>query len=179
MDGKNKSAIEFGCGSGDAAQVIYEQGYKVTSTDISSYAVKKAKKLYPRIHFFKHDVQEEIINKKQYDLVIALDVIEHLENPKKAIKNMYDLIKPNGLVLCSTPNDYAHERRVPTHISVKRPDQWKKIFYEVGFKTVKTRQMTFLPFFYRFHWRLNLSLPFGINLHVPIVCSPVFIFACK
>ncbi|MDO8659002.1 MAG: class I SAM-dependent methyltransferase [Candidatus Parcubacteria bacterium] len=179
LNGTNKTAIEFGCATGVASKLLADSGYNVTSTDISLYAVKKAKKLYSNIHFLKHDIQDPFISKIKYDLVLALDVIEHLENPNKAIKNMYNLIKPNGLVLCSTPNDYAHERKVPTHISVKTPQEWKKLFYDAGFKSVEIRQKTFLPFLYRLHWRLTFSLPFAINLHFPIICSPVFIFARK
>lgn len=179
LDGKNKNALEFGCAAGVASKLLADSGYSVTSTDISLYAVQKAKKLYSNIHFLKHDIQDPFISKTKYDLVLALDVIEHLENPERAIKNMHNLIKSKGLVLCSTPNDYAHERKVPTHISVKTPQEWKKLFYAAGFKSVEIRQKTFLPFFYRFHWRFALAFPFAVNFHSPIACSPVFIFARK
>lgn len=177
FQGTNKTAIEFGCATGAASKLLSDFGYTVTATDISLYAVEKAKKLYPQIRFLKHDIEKAFYEKNKYDLVLALDVIEHLQNPQRAIKNMYNLVKPQGVVLCSTPNDYAHERKVPTHISVKKPQEWKYLFHSAGFKTVYIRQMTFLPFFYRFHWRLNVAFPFGIDFHFPLVCSPVFIFA--
>lgn len=179
LDGKSKTAIEFGCAAGIASKLLTDLGYEVTATDISAYAVVKAKKLYPTIHFLKHDIQKPYPSKTKYDVVMALDVIEHLEDPPKAIKNMYNLAKPTGLVLCSTPNDYTHEWKVPTHISVKKPEEWKKLFHQAGFQNVQIHQKTFLPFFYRFHWRLGISLPFGVNFHFPIACSPVFIFARK
>lgn len=179
LSGTNKTALEFGCATGIASKLLTDLGYSVTSTDISLYAVQKAKKLYSNVHFLKHDIQDPFISKIKYDLVLALDVIEHLENPKKSIENMYNLVKSKGLVLCSTPNDYAHERKVPTHISVKTPQEWKKIFYAAGFKTVEIRQKTFLPFFYRLHWRFAFALPFAVNFHSSIACSPVFIFARK
>ena len=178
QEGKGKTAIEFGCAHGAASRVLYDLGYKIIATDISNYAISRAEKLSPQIPFLRHDIQKPLPSQAgKRDLVICLDVIEHLENPAKAIKNMYELIKPNGLVICSTPNDYPETRKVFTHINVKKPQQWRRLFHKAGFKNVVIRQMAFLPFLYRIHWRLNFALHYGIN--IPFVCSPVFIFAKK
>lgn len=175
-NGKKKYALEFGCALGAASKVLYDFGYNVIATDISSYAIKRARKLSPQITFLKHDIQKPLaLYKRKYDLIICLDVIEHLEMPEKAIRNMYQLIDKNGVVICSTPNDYEYEKKVFTHINVKNPHEWKRLFHKAGFKKVETHIMTFLPFFYRIHWRLNFALPFGINSSV--ACSPVFIIA--
>lgn len=175
LEGKGKTALEFGCATGAASKVLYDYGYELTATDISSYAVKHAKKLNPEILFIEHDAQKAFQNGKKYNLVLALDVIEHLENPQKAINNMYNLVKVNGLVICSTPNDYTRARNMPTHINVKKPQEWRKLFHDAGFKKIEICQMTFFPFFYRFHWRLNFALPIGVD--ITSICSPVFIFA--
>lgn len=178
QEGKGKTAIEFGCAHGAVSRILYDCGYKIIATDISNYAISRAKKLSPQIPFLRHDIQKPFRSQTgKRDLVICLDVIEHLEHPIKAIKNMYELIKPNGLVICSTPNDYPETKKVFTHINVKNPHQWQHIFYKAGFKNVVIRQMSFLPFFYRIHWRLNFAIHYGINF--PFVCSPVFIFAKK
>lgn len=176
-NGKGKKAIEFGCAIGAVSKVLSNLGYDVLGTDVSSYAVKRASKLAPEIKFLVHDIQKPFKAKEKFDLVCAFDVIEHLRNPEKAIANMFSITKKNGVVICSTPNDYGYARKVPSHINVKKPGEWENIFRNVGFKTVKIKQLSFLPFFYRLDWRLNFALPFGINFEA--IPSPVFIIARK
>lgn len=177
QNGKGKTAIEFGCALGAASRVLSDFGYQVTATDVSNYAVKKAKKFSSNIKFIQQDIQEQLKTKEYFDLVVAFDVIEHLEQPEKAIKNMFHLVKKGGLVICSTPNDYEYARKIPSHVNVKDPLKWRELFKKAGFKQVKTYQRTFIPFLYRLHWGLNFALPFGINFEQ--LCSPVFIIAEK
>lgn len=175
--GKNKTAIEFGSALGAISSLLHEWGYTVTATDISNYSITRAKKLSPHITFFKQDIQKTLKKTEKYDLVICFDVIEHLKYPDLAIKNMYTSVKKNGVVLCSTPNDYTYAKEEPSHINVRKPGEWKKLFLEAGFKNVKILQISFIPFLYRFHWKLTFALPFGINYKR--ICSPVFIIAKK
>jgi len=175
-NGKGKKAIEFGCALGAASRILSDFGYEVTATDVSTYAVKKAKKFSPHIKFITQDIQHPK-TKEKFDLAIAFDVIEHLEQPERAINNMFNLVKSGGVVICSTPNDYKYAHEIPSHINVKSPQNWKKIFKNAGFNKVETHQRTFIPFLYRLYWGLNFALPFGINFEP--VCSPVFIIAEK
>ena len=41
---------------------------------------------------------------KSFDIVTMLEVIEHLDNPEKALKEIYRVLKRNGKVIISTPN---------------------------------------------------------------------------
>lgn len=176
-DGKGKSALEFGCAVGAAAKVLSDWEYKVTATDVSKYAIERAATLYSEIDFFVHDIQKPLAGNKKYDVVYAFDVIEHLSHPERGIKNMYHVVRDNGFVICSTPNDYEHVYGDPSHINVKKPKEWKRIFREVGFSDIIVRQVTFIPYFYRWAWWLNTALPFAVSS--PFFISPVFITAKK
>lgn len=175
--GRGRKLIEFGCATGAAANLLANYGFQVTSTDVSRYAVTNAKKNYKDINFFVHDIQKLFSKDKNFDVAIALDVIEHLESPERAIKNIYKILKKGGIMLLTTPNDYKYVSNDPTHINVKRPASWKKIVKQAGFKDIKISQVTFIPYLYRFHWRLNYPMPFAINS--PYFISPVFIIAKK
>ncbi len=177
INGAGKNAIEFGCSLGSLSKVLTDYGYRVTGTDVSSYAVKRAQRLSPNLTFLRHDIQRPYNNGVKFDLVISLDVVEHLSNPQKAIRNMFDIVHPNGVVICGTPNDYAYARNTPSHISVKKPKEWERLFYKAGFKDIQLIQLTFLPFLYRVHWRLNIGLPIAVDSKY--ICSPVFIIARK
>lgn len=177
LDGRGKTALEFGCATGAASRILQNHGYNVLATDNSSYSISKAKKLNPSIKFIKKDIQKENNFGNKFDLVFALDVIEHLEDPQKAIRNVYKLVKSGGMAIFTTPNDYEHERNLPTHINVKKPEEWRKILLATGFKKIIIFQKSLLPYFYRFHWKFLLTLP--VVIKVPGICSPVFIIAYK
>jgi len=44
-----------------------------------------------------------------FDLVTCSEVLEHIAEPKKALKEMYRVLKPGGRLLISTPNRFAAE----------------------------------------------------------------------
>lgn len=174
--GKEKKLIEFGCATGVASSVLADFGWNVTATDISKYAVSKAKKNYRGIKFLVHDM-EKPFKKNKFDLAVAFDVIEHLPHPELGIRNVYNLLKEGGTAIFSTPNDYPHVSNDPTHISVKKPEEWDKILKKVGFKDIFMKQITLIPYLYRWHWRLALALPFATES--PYFISPVIIIARK
>lgn len=175
---QRKTILEFGCAYGAASSVLKEYGLKVTATDISKLAVARAKKLHPDIFFKTHDMQKLFETNKKFDFAIANDVIEHLGNPERAIENTYNILKPRGIAIFSTQNNYDYKIEDPTHISVKNYKEWKKICYDAGFEKVIIKRVTFFPpYFYRLNWRLNFVLPFPSS--TTMFLSTVFIFAKK
>lgn len=173
---KGKKLIEFGCATGAAASVLRDFGWDVTATDVSKYAVERAQKNFRNIKFLVHDM-EKPFKKDKFDLAVAFDVIEHLPHPEVGIRNAYDLLKKDGTAVFSTPNDYPHVSNDPTHINVKQPREWKKIFQKIGFKIIHMKQVTLIPYLYRLHWRFALVLPFATAS--PYFISPVIIIAKK
>lgn len=174
--GRGKKLIEFGSATGAAVSVLAGFGFDVTATDISKYAVSKASKNYKGIKFLQHDM-EKPFRENNFDLAVAFDVIEHLSRPDLGIKNVYNLLRKNGVAIFTTPNDYPHISKDPTHISVKKPSEWKKILKKTGFKEIFTKQVTLLPYFYRWHPKLCFVFPFAT--YSPYLISPVIIIAKK
>lgn len=173
---RGKSIIEFGCAYGAMAVVLKEYGLAVTATDISKFAIERAKKMHPSIIFKTHDIQKPL--KEKFDYAIAFDVLEHLERPEIAIKNIYNVLKEDGWAIISTQNDFPYKVQDPTHISVKNHKEWRRLFLKAGFSEVRIKRVTFFPpYLYRFNWRLNFILPFASS--TTWFLSTVFIFAKK
>lgn len=175
-NGKGKKVIEFGCATGAASFLLRDFGWDVTATDVSKYAVEKAKKNLKGIRFLVQDMEKSFRSEK-FDLAVAFDVIEHLPHPEVGIRNVYNLLKEGGITIFSTPNAYPHVSNDPTHISVKPPKEWERILKKTGFKNIYIKQITLIPYFYRWHWRLALALPFATSS--PYLISPVMIIAKK
>lgn len=174
--GKGKKLIEFGCATGAASSVLRDFGWDVTATDVSKYAVERAQKNFRNIKFLVHDM-EKPFDKDKFNMALTFDVIEHLNNPELGIRNIYNLLKKDGTAVFSTPNDYSHVSNDPTHINVKTPEEWRKILKKTGFTSIIVRQVTFIPYFYRIHWRLNWAVPLATAS--PYFISPVLIIAKK
>src|SRR3989338_814730 len=172
-----KEVLEIGCSIGGAAAVLAERGFRVTASDISDYALQKAKKLLPQVTFLRWDATKKFPNDKKFDLIYGFEVIEHISEPLKALTNLKETLKPKGVLILSTPFPYAYVYSDPTHVSVKHQTEWKDIFKQAGFSEVKFIKRSFIPYFYRFSKRLHLILPFTVNS--PYINSSLFIIAYK
>jgi 2-polyprenyl-3-methyl-5-hydroxy-6-metoxy-1,4-benzoquinol methylase len=49
---------------------------------------------------------------KQFDLVCAIEIIEHVENPYQFLRSCHQLLKPNGMLILSTPNVESFSSRM-------------------------------------------------------------------
>lgn len=178
-NGKGRRVLEIGCSIGGASSVLSDRGFNVFASDTSDYALLRASKLAKdqrrKILFYKFDVQKEISIKENFDIIFSFEVIEHLKNPLKAIKNMRSKLKTKGILICSTPNKDYDMSSDPTHINVKTKEAWIIIFEEAGFNKIQTRQISFLPFFYNFNKNFHFILPFPIRSKY--INSPLFIIA--
>lgn len=163
-----KKVLEIGCGLGGFAKILQEKGCDVVASDISVFIIKKAKKLNPNIRFSVVDIEsKDKKNDHGYDIVFAFEVLEHLSNPQKALQNLKRKLKTGGILIFTTP--YLTDRTTsdPTHISVNEPQYWMKIGKELGFKNLKYKYATFIPFFYRFSSVFSIALP--IRTDLPII----------
>jgi 2-polyprenyl-3-methyl-5-hydroxy-6-metoxy-1,4-benzoquinol methylase len=131
FNGKNKTALDVGCAYGYVTDVLKSFGYETFGVDISQHSVKQAKKICST-DFAVCDIQKTLPFKNRvFDLVICFEVLEHLENPIQAVKNMFDSCK--YVMICTTPNRIVEKpiKKIvkdfdETHISLKTPREWKE-----------------------------------------------------
>lgn len=132
LDGHGKRALDVGCALGYTSGVLAELGYETYGTDISAWGTKQAKQQTGG-EFLVCDAQNNLpFAAGTFDLVTCFDVLEHLPNPEKALRGMFDASK--SAVVCTTPNRKVEKpiRSLtrdydPTHINVKTPAQWRSI----------------------------------------------------
>ncbi len=95
--------LDCGCNVGRLSS-SWKRG-PVFGIDISFAVLKKGKKLFPGLNFIQADLREiGCLKPDSFDNVIACEVLEHLDMPRKFLKGLYPLMKKGGLLLITTPN---------------------------------------------------------------------------
>jgi SAM-dependent methyltransferase len=121
---------------------------------------------------FKTVSFEEFDPEGLFDLVVAFEVLEHLEDPIESIIKIHDILQPAGTFCGTTP--YPYRKNIvadDTHKYVLHPESWKRLFEMGGFKKIELRPVSYAPLLWRLDRRLNPLLPF----YVPL---PYFLSTC-
>ena len=157
--------LEIGPGFGGLYHVLQQEGnFDYLGLDLDPDIVKFANK-YFKTDVFRFQSIEELRETQKFDLVFAFEVLEHLKNPSEVATKISKLLKPGGFFCGTTP--YPFKRNIvsdQTHISVLHPLNWKRIFSDAQFKTVKLKPMTFPPLLWRLSSRLNFRIPFFLPI---------------
>ncbi len=110
---ENQSCLEVGYGPGDMLIELSKAGFSTHGYDFSINAYNEAKKRINKcalqvkrnIHLF---FNEKEIGKAQYDVVLALEVLEHVKDDVSMLKVFNRYLKKNGLLIFSVP---AHKSK--------------------------------------------------------------------
>jgi 2-polyprenyl-3-methyl-5-hydroxy-6-metoxy-1,4-benzoquinol methylase len=99
---KGASVLELGAGTGALSLRMADMGYRVTATD----AVTENFRALDRATFIQMDLDREfgVEVGELFDAVVAVEIIEHLENPSHVFRQAAQALKPGGLFLITTPN---------------------------------------------------------------------------
>jgi 2-polyprenyl-3-methyl-5-hydroxy-6-metoxy-1,4-benzoquinol methylase len=128
---KDIHILDVGCGNGSFLQELDKslaRNYHYHGVDYSEYKVKKASSL--PYEFRRCNLEEGIpYEDETFDVVYSGEVIEHLYNPDYMLEECYRVLKPNGLLIISTPNLQAWYNRVLFFVGIQ------PLFYEVSTKS--------------------------------------------
>ena len=106
---KNALILDAGCGGGNLLSVLYGYGFEnIYGFDISKSGIETALKCFPFLKgkVFVHDGYDKDLPldiPQQFDVVISLEVIEHLFSPDTYLRNVNKWLKEEGFLIISTP----------------------------------------------------------------------------
>jgi 2-polyprenyl-3-methyl-5-hydroxy-6-metoxy-1,4-benzoquinol methylase len=97
--------LDAGCGEGFTLNRLQNEkiGKVYEGIDNLEDAITLGHELYPKLKLKKGDIYHLPYAENEFDLVICTEVLEHLENPKKALKELIRV--SNKYVLLSVPNE--------------------------------------------------------------------------
>jgi len=101
-EGKTKF-LEIGCGTGSfIRQIVENEKLQITGSEIYLKGLLYAKKNLPNVHFIQFDVTQGVVG-EEFDLIVAFDVIEHIENDVAALSNLNKMLAKDGNLIISVP----------------------------------------------------------------------------
>ena len=102
-----KKIIDLGCGDGVLTYELSRRNAESYGVDISADAIGFAKQKHASLgstaSFYVESCIETHFNNSFFDAVVSSDVIEHLLEPIKLLKEIDRILKPGGVAIISTP----------------------------------------------------------------------------
>ena len=165
--------LDIGCGGGLLSEPMARLGAEVVGVDAAERNVPVA-----RLHAeaqglsidYRHATAEDLVDEGEaFDAVLNMEVVEHVPDPGVFLAACHDLLKPGGLMACSTINRTARSfalaivgaeyvmRWLPagTHQWSRflTPDELFDLLRQAGLEPVDRRGFVFEPF--GWNWRLS------------------------
>lgn len=141
---KDASILDLGCGNGLMLQFLKTEGFQnLYGIDISEQQVAIARRrglVTDSIDAFSFFLN----NKDKFDIVFAMDIIEHLQKEElfEFFKGIFELLNDDGVLLIHTPNgDGIFPNHIIygdlTHLTVFNPNSIGQILRLIGFTDIK------------------------------------------
>ena len=104
---RNLKILDIGCGGGLISEPMTRLGADVTAIDASDKNIKIAK-----LHSKKNNLKINYLNtepenlklKNNFDIILNLEVVEHVEDLDLYLRSCFDLLKPGGIMFTATIN---------------------------------------------------------------------------
>jgi SAM-dependent methyltransferase len=147
---KKSCILDVGSSSGTNLRMLQEMGFEnYQGLDISIEAKKFCHSKGLGNVIIK-DIQEDNVGVDCFDLILATDVLEHLEMDDKALENIARGLKHGGTLLVTVPCFkilWGPQDIIAHHLRRYNKSQLEKKLITFGFKSVKSYYFNFLLFF--------------------------------
>lgn len=110
IKGKSNKILDVGCGIGYLSEFLQGKYSMYTGTDLLSKNINIAKELYgdkKNVLFTTDNMFSKnpgVLKKKDYDYILMLELIEHVDNPGEYVRKAGEYLKKGGHLLISTPH---------------------------------------------------------------------------
>lgn len=105
LEGIRGKVLDVGCGGGVFTRGIrhYRRDLELWGVDISKKSIKYAQATSKDVTFLYGDAYQLPFKNQTFDAVVCFDLLEHLEDPPKALRGIKRVLKPGGVFHSATP----------------------------------------------------------------------------
>lgn len=98
----DRKVLDIAAGHGAMTKRLMDLGFN----DVHAWELDITQMMFPDVPVQPMDLNTDFGSScpEEFDLVVAIEVIEHLENPRHFFRNMAMIVKPGGIVIVSSPN---------------------------------------------------------------------------
>jgi 2-polyprenyl-3-methyl-5-hydroxy-6-metoxy-1,4-benzoquinol methylase len=143
--------LEIGCAYGYFLKYA-EKYFKTCGMDISDWAIDRAREVTRKTKLITGDIRTDLAplsEDNRFDVIVALDVLEHVESPENILKALHHLLSDEGYLFFRVPNlssimfrfyslknqkEKWQGYRDKTHVSLLSVKEWERICKDVGFE---------------------------------------------
>lgn len=94
--------LELGCAHGGFVSLLQQCGYDASGLEMSPSVAEIARKTF-QISMLVGPIEKQEIAPASLDMIIMMDVMEHLPNPTATFHHCLKLLKPDGVLVIQTP----------------------------------------------------------------------------
>lgn len=174
MLNKNKGKLlDIGCATGSFMELAQNDGWKAWGVDPSRWATSIAKKRH--LNAKEGTVKSAKFNKDYFDVIVCIDVIEHVLQPKKLLEETKRILKKGGTLCIVTPDSGSVIPRLlkekwwhirPDHIFYFSKQTILNLLTIVGFKVTNTHPAgwTFSYIYWASRFKNNIKIVYDVLL---------------
>ncbi len=157
---KPAAVLDVGCAKGYLVSLLNEYGIDAYGVDISSYAVSMSQgNIKNKLKVVDIEKDSMPFTDSQFDLVVILEVLEHLSRFDHLLNEAKRIVKKGGHILITTPSPWGrHARADATHISVHKRSFWIELFRRHGLLLVRADDALWRDFKSAFLKRFNKEM---------------------
>lgn len=148
-----KRLLDVGCGTGEALLRVQDRFEQIIGVEASSFGVRYAKRKISdkrNLSVVQGSAFRLCFKEEYFDCCLALDVLEHFEQPELALLTLAQTLKKGGQLIVTVPNwtDWIVSRLLglnPEHRAFHTPKGWQNLINKCGFRPLRYRAVR-LPF---------------------------------
>ena len=136
-----RTILDVGCGDGTLLSAIHGvlPQAKLAGVDLAEAQLVLNRQTKPEIEWFvglAEDVHR--VTGKQFDLIVASELIEHLEDPGLFLRNLLDVCAPGGILVLSTQSGKVnYTERYVGHLRHFSTAEMRQFLVDAGWEPVK------------------------------------------
>lgn len=172
-----QTLLEIGCGTGQVLREIRQAlpATRLCGTEIHTLGLAYARDTLPEVEFLQIDARG-IPFSMEFDVVCAFDVIEHVDDDRGVLRQMYQSCRPGGGIMVTVPQHrwlWSYKDDAACHKRRYTRKELQTKMLDAGFEVIGATSFVFLLLPLMYLSRLRQRTPANCDLHSEFHISPI------